>query len=481
MRRSALVTAAVAAVVFGAAGTASAAPAGTVTAAAAAGGSHADFNGDGYPDLAIGAHTAAVSDVQRAGVVAVAYGSATGLRYDTAQIVSQATPGVPGDAVTDGKWREATAAGDLDGDGFDDLVIHWVDKNTVLWGSKEGLTGAATVLPAGNQPRLLGGGIGIGDVNGDGVDDFVSRAIYGSYQGGGSSYGAAVLLGPLDRATGKAAGTWYRASDRLDDLVIGTVFVGDLTGDGIADVVTSGYKVLGSGAPAGTVLKGSPAGLVKGSTFPAPYVYDGGHHASAFADLDKDGYQDLVTGHAERNQIFVTYGGPNGVSTTRTSRSYQQGSSGVPGMNETGDKFGSSLAVGDTNKDGYPDIAVGIPYETGLDDVNTKESGAIDVLWGSPAGVSTVGAKGFTQNAKGIPSTSEAGDHFGSALALLDSNRDGATELYVGGNGEDGYKGRVWNLATDASGVTGTGATSFSLGTLGGPSGGGNFGYRMAG
>ncbi|WP_030686641.1 FG-GAP-like repeat-containing protein [Streptomyces sp. NRRL B-1347] len=435
-----------------------------------------DFNGDGFPDLAVGAHTATVDGVKRAGAVTVAYGSAHGLTYDTAQVLGQGSPGVPGEPVPDARWREVSDYGDLDGDGYDDLVVHWLQKNTVLWGSEDGITGAGTALPPGDyradSPKLLGGGAGVGDVNGDGVDDFVSRGH------NGLSYGVSVLLGPLNRETGKPAGIWHRDSAKADKLVIGTVYVGDLTGDGIDDVVASGGVVLGSGKPGGVVLKGSKDGLVKGSAFKAPYRH-GTVLPSAFGDLNKDGYQDLVTGHPDQNKVYVTYGGPDGTSATLKSRSYSQASAGVPGVDEAGDKFGSAVAVGDTDADGYADLVVGASYETGSDPVATAKAGAVTVLRGGPSGITTEGARTLTQNSKGVPSTSEADDHFGAAVAVTGAG--GRPEVLVGGNGEDGFKGRVWRLPTGADGVTGTGSTSFRLDALGGPAGGGNFGYRMVG
>ncbi|MFD5429329.1 integrin alpha pat-2, partial [Streptomyces sp. NPDC127084] len=70
---------------------------------------------------------------------------------------------------------------------------------------------------------------------------------------------------------------------------------------------------------------------------------------------------------------------------------------------------------------------------------------------------------------------------FGAALALIDTDKNGSPELYVGGNGEDGYRGRVWKLQTGAPGLTGAGATSFDLAALAGQASGGNFGYRITG
>ncbi|MFJ9031989.1 FG-GAP repeat protein [Streptomyces sp. NPDC102274] len=444
----------------------------------AAGGKDADFNGDGYPDFATGAHTSTVGDVKRAGVVTVSYGSADGLKLSSASIVSQATPGVPGEPLDDGRWREVSAFGDLDGDGYDDLVINWAERTTVLWGSKDGITGAGTTVAVGNataaNPKALGGTIGVGDVNGDGVDDYVTRGH------NGKTYGLSVRLGPMNRTTGGSAGVWFRDTGGLDKLLTSAAFVGDMTGDGIDDVVVSGGVVLGNGTPGAVVFKGSATGLVKSGTFSGLYQYST-YYPSAFGDLNKDGYQDLVTGHADLDKVYLTYGGPNGMSDTLKPRSYSQADTGVPGIEEPGDEFGSAVAIGDTDQDGYDDVIIGASYETASDVATTAKSGAITVLRGSASGITTTGAVTFTQNSKSIPSTSENDDHFGAAAAVLDSDKDGSPEVYVGGNGEDGYKGRVWKLLTGPTGVTGTGATSFHLGTLGGSTGGGNFGYRIAG
>ena len=438
----------------------------------------ADFNNDGFPDLAIGAHTATMGGIKNAGAVTVAYGSATGLRYDTASILSQATPGVPGDAVVDGKWRQVSGFGDFDRDGYDDLVVRWLDKSMVLWGSGDGITGAGTTVPTGDgtisNPRLFGG-FGVGDVNGDGVTDLVSSA-HGAYNV--DFRGLGVLLGPFDRTTGAPAARWYRDTRKSDNLGASGIHVGDMTGDGAADVVVHGQ--LGPADETGwMILRGTATGLEKLRAFTGPHQEDT-NHASGFGDLNGDGYLDIAVGFKARSQVRVVYGGPNGIADTPGRRTYTQTTSGVPGVDEEYDQFGSAVAMGDTDRDGYDDLIIGAAYETGSDPVASYRSGAITVLRGSATGITTTGATSLTQNAKGVPSTSEPDDHFGNAVAVLDADRNGSPEVYVGANGEDGYKGRVWKLPT-GSGVTGTGATSFHLGTVGGPASGGNFGYRFAG
>ncbi|MFD5424811.1 FG-GAP-like repeat-containing protein, partial [Streptomyces sp. NPDC127084] len=401
------------------------APRAAVSGGGTAGTDKADFNGDGYPDLAIGAHTATVAGFKRAGVVTVAYGSATGLRYETASVISKATPGVPGEPVEGERWREVSGHGDLNGDGYDDLVVRWANKSMVLWGSKGGITGATTTSIAAY------GGFGVGDVNGDGVDDVVSSSTFGK------EHGLSVLLGPINRTTGRSARVWYRDIEKLDKFNPSEVYVGDTTGDGVDDIVVSGWY--GSRTHGGVVLKGSAKGLVKGTAFNEPYASLGNSYT--FGDLNKDGRQDLVTGHPDGylGKIHVAYGSPDGLTD---ARSYTQASSGVPGIDEAGDQFGSAVAIGDTDKDGYDDVVIGASYETGSDPATTAKSGAITVLRGSASGLTTSGAASFTQNAVGIPSTSENNDHFGAALALIDTDKNGSPELYVGGNGEDGYRGR---------------------------------------
>ncbi|MFJ5549926.1 FG-GAP and VCBS repeat-containing protein [Streptomyces sp. NPDC093225] len=427
----------------------------------------ADYNGDGYPDLAVSAHTATVGGIKRAGAIAVAYGSPKGLRYDTATVVSEASEGVPGDPVENGRWRENTAFGDLDGDGYDDLVLHWnyKDFTEVVWGGPKGLVGPGTLITGSGtpaDPSVQGGwNAGVGDVDGDGTDDLVTVG----RDGGPAGDGISVRLGPLDRTTGKATRVWHRKTDTLDGVDPGAVFVGDTTGDGRADISMNGWG-------GHLVLKGSAKGLVRGAKIQTDH-----HGASSFAfgDLDKDGYQDLVLSW---DQLWFYPGGPDGLSTTKKPRVLPQVTSGSRWNEE---HYGDALAIGDTDRDGYPDLVVGAPYLGGAHGTPTWRAGGVAVLRGSASGPTATRAKIFTQNSAGIPGSSEVDDHFGSALALIDSDRNGSPELYVGGNGEDRYRGRVWRLPATRTGLTGTGATSFTLTDLGGPAGPANFGYRFSG
>ncbi|MGW1773591.1 FG-GAP repeat protein [Streptomyces sp. NPDC002104] len=438
----------------------------------------ADFNGDGYPDLAISALTTTVGGVEHAGALAVRYGSADGLS-DKAALISQDTPGVPGEPKNGDRFGRILGQGDLDHDGYADLLIrsNWPGPAAIiLRGGKQGLSGRGVVaidraaVDSGALP-LSPTVMGLGDVTGDGVTDIVTATFDGALK-----RRLTVLQGPFDFSRQRPAAVHHRQVEVLDGIHPYRVYVGDMTGDGIADVVTGTHTEGVTGAVGkGMVYKGGPAGLTPAGSAAAGTSGD-------FGDVDKDGYQDFVTGAPggkwtpDGGWIHVTYGGPGGARTPSAIRAYTQNSPGVPGAGEPEDYWGAAVTVGDTDGDGYADVVVGAPRETGTDTEATFRSGAITVLRGGPAGITAVGAKAFTQNSASIPSTSERFDNFGASVTLIDTDKDAKPELYVGGYGEDSYTGRVWKLKTDATGLTGTGATSFNLADLGGPGGRAHFG-----
>ena len=158
------------------------------------------------------------------------------------------------------------------------------------------------------------------------------------------------------------------------------------------------------------------------------------HFGSALAvgDFDKDGFDDLAVGirgesvgeEAEAGAVLVMYGSANVLTAARNSLWVQGG--GVGGIIEAGDNFGSSLTTGDFNGDGFSDLAVGAYKE----DFITNNAGAVHILYGSAAGIKTVGAQLFTEADLGI--VSGVNDWFGWALAAGDFNGDGKTDLAIG-------------------------------------------------
>src|SRR4030095_12719074 len=107
----------------------------------------------------------------------------------------------------------------------------------------------------------------------------------------------------------------------------------------------------------------------------------------------------------------------------------------ITGGLEPFDAFGSSLATGDFNKDGFSDLAIGVPGE----DIGTTiaDAGAVNVIYGSSMGLSAAGNQIFTQNSPDIEGNAEVGDRFGLALTTGDFNKDGFSDLVIGVPQED--------------------------------------------
>ncbi|MER5255066.1 MULTISPECIES: FG-GAP-like repeat-containing protein [unclassified Streptomyces] len=445
------------------------ATAGAATAAPnAAGKPVTDFNHDGYADLAVSAYRGAVNGTAGAGYVSIVYGSASGADTAHAKQIDRTTAGVPGDPEEGGGFGGSTEAADLDGDGYTDLILNNGPKDVVVWGSASGLT-QGTELPGEYIQTLKAG-----DFNGDGKTDLVAN----------SSSTLEVRYGPFTRA-GKPAST---SSVENGDDGPKELMVGDVTGDGADDLVTShDFEEMQYSS---RLWKGSKEGLSKTSTPVKKFTTNG-----VIADVDKDGYGDLVAREVDEvsemqvydaGAVRVVYGSASGFSS-RTAKITQDtagvpgvGEQGDPDLNDRGDQFGYSLSAGDVTGDGYPDIAVGVPGE----DVDSAgDTGAVVLLKGGANGLTGTGAQAFNQTTAGVPGVSESGDNFGTEVKLSDVNKDGLADLTVGAPLEDGTtkdSGAAWLFRGAKTGLTTTGITSFSPSSLGTPEAGARFGGELS-
>ncbi|MGW0533418.1 FG-GAP and VCBS repeat-containing protein [Streptomyces sp. NPDC003032] len=420
-----------------------------------------DFDHDGYADLAIS--SVGGYEGTTPGTVTVVHGSASGPDTAHAKTFGRATAGVPGEPEDGGRFGQETAAADLDGDQYTDLVVSGSDgKAVVLWGSATGLSGEGST-----QMPWNGGHVTAGDFNGDGKRDLVTVDLPPSSDDPeNDNQGMAISYGPFTR-DGKPASTQAIVTSQ----VFGPAgFVtGDLTGDGADDIVSShGFE---EKAYASKFWAGGKDGV---STTSKPLAASLG---GAIADVDKDGYGDLVVRDIGNNYedmpyqkgtVLIKYGTASGPSTTRTAK-ITQDTAGVPGVGEDGDEFGSSISAGDANGDGYADIAVGIPGE---DIESVADSGSTVLLKGSRSGLTGTGAQAFQQSTTGVPGASEKADKFGSQVLLSDTNKDGRADLTATAPLEDGTyadSGAAWHLRGAAGGLTVTGITSFSPKSLGLP------------
>ncbi|MEO8275919.1 MAG: FG-GAP repeat protein [Thermoanaerobaculia bacterium] len=324
-------------------------------------------------------------------------------------------------AERDDRFAEALAVGDFNGDGADDLATGVPGDNGI---SDAELANCGAVILRFGIP-------GSGLI--PGVDDFFLNQLFPGAPDpaeAGDEFGAALTACDFD-------------NDGFDDLAVGIPLEDVVAGEIDAGAVDIFYGSFGGPPPtAGQHWTQNSAGVPG----------DAGeiHHfgaSLACGDFDADGFADLAVGipgqdatgsglHA--GAVEILYGSATGLGSARSAL-FEQNSPGVDGTGEGLDFFGSALATGDFNGDGFDDLAVGVPGEdnpgVGVPGADLQGRGAVAVLFGSGVGIAAAGNLVRTESELG--GTSELGDRLGSALAAGDFDGDGFADLAVGISGED--------------------------------------------
>jgi hypothetical protein len=416
---------------------------------AAGGGLRADFNGDGFADLAVGVPGEDVGRAADAGAVNVQYGAAGGLLARPGQVFTQVgSTAEPGDF-----FGEALASGDFNGDGFPDLAVgasgedagtvRDVGAVSVLYGSSAGLsTAGGQIFTQVGSAAEPGDGFGFalatGDFDNDGFADLAAGAPFEDAGRVADAGALSVLYGSAARL-GTARGqifTQVGSAPENTDLFGFALATGDFNGDSRADLAAGApnegvFSTPGAGAV--SVLNGTAAGLsaAGGRLFTqvggAPERDDAFGYALATGDFNGNGLADLAVGAPFESgagapfsgAVSVLYGTASGLGTAG-GRLFTQ----VGGPAETDDEFGYSLATGDFNGNGTVDLAAAAPGESVGSIV---AGGAVSVLNGSASGLTTAGGYLFTQNSPGVGDVVEPGDFFGIALASAVSAPAAAT------------------------------------------------------
>ena len=150
--------------------------------------------------------------------------------------------------------------------------------------------------------------------------------------------------------------------------------------------------------------------------------------ALAWADFDRDGYDDLAIGVPDEDVgtivdaggVAVLYGSPSGLSPAR-NQFWTQNSANIRDQSEKGDRFGAALAAGVFSTPyGCTGTGMGLAMGVRSEDLGTgkTDAGAVNVIYARAHALSSCGNQFWTQDSAGILDSAEAGDHFGATLAV---------------------------------------------------------------
>lgn len=220
-----------------------------------------------------------------------------------------------------------------------------------------------------------------------------------------------------------------------------------------------------------------------GSLLVGPRSSVAGTAAAMPSDFDGDGYADLAIGapgedigtKQDAGSVTILRGSSAGLRASG-SQGWSQATTGVLGASEggpvsagkAGDGFGTAIASGDFDRDGFADLAIGVPWDRVG---STLYAGAVNVLYGTASGLHEAGDQLWTQAALG--GVAEQGDLFGRSLTVGDLDGDGFSDLAIGAPGETlgagQAPGSVHVVYGGAGGLAATGATTITRAMTGFP------------
>lgn len=420
-----------------------------------------DINGDGFDDFSL--------DHNR-----IVFGRAAGL---PAELGASLINGIDGVAVSGG--TSVKAAGDFNGDGFDDLAVTTSSTAYVIYGRAD--------LPASIVPGSLassegfsltsaesfGGTVdftGVGDLNGDGYTEIAisKNSVEDAFViFGRTDAPATVDVNALDGSNGFRVDPKVGGNFRLVEAA------GDVNGDGYGDLLVGsvfglggpsdtleGYVIYGKAAASGPIIEVADLDGVNGfviSNLNFADLESGGHSMTTAGDFNGDGFDDLLVGARKKSnssagKAYVYYGGtdlPATIDIESLDAANGDGTKGFALISSTANDFlGFTVdALGDVNGDGLDDIAVGAFGS----DPNGDMSGESYVVFGSSVSFTTDRNINFIN-----PTYSEflatgirlegpaASNQAGFVSAAGDINGDGFKDVFV--NRPFHVNGRAWAL-----------------------------------
>ncbi|WP_257468827.1 beta strand repeat-containing protein, partial [Bathymodiolus thermophilus thioautotrophic gill symbiont] len=444
-----------------------------------------DVNGDGLDDLIVGVYFADPTNKSNAGKSYVVFGKVDETAINLSAI-ALGTGGfvMNGESAGDYSGHSVSSAGDVNGDGLDDLIVSTslgedgvgkVGKSYVVFGKTDGSAVNLSVIAAGTGGFVINGenagdwnGYSVssaGDVNGDGLDDLIVgsfQADTNSKSDAGKSYvvfgktnESAVNLSVIAAGTGGFVINGENANDFSGYSVSSA---GDVNGDGLDDLIVGAFHADSNGknnagksyvvfgkkekdaVNLSVIAAGTGGFVINGESIADDFS---GASVSSAGDVNGDGLDDLIVGahfadpasKSEAGKSYVIFG-----KTDETSVDLSKIASGTGGFVINGenidDRSGVSVSsAGDVNGDGLDDLIVGAYL---ADPSGTNNAGKSYVVFGKKdkatvdLSVIASGTGGFVINGE------NAGDFSGVSVSSAgDVNGDGLDDLIIGARQAD--------------------------------------------
>ncbi|MEQ8466042.1 hypothetical protein [Coleofasciculus sp. E1-EBD-02] len=477
-----------------------------------------DINGDGIDDLIIGAPRADPNGNLSAGETYVVFGNSEGFNASLELSELNGSNGFVINGIDRGDYSgiSVSGAGDINGDGIDDLIIgaRNADPNGnlsagetyVVFGNSEGFNASLELSELNGSNGFIINGIDrfdnsggsvsrAGDINGDGIDDLIIDAsladpagetyvVFGNSEG----FNASLELSELNGSNGFVI-NGIDAGDESGSSVSGA---GDINGDGIDDLIIGArgadpngnfragetYVVFGNSKGFNASLELSELNGSNGFVLNGIDVFDqSGSSVGGAGDINGDGIGDLIIGarNADPNgnsfagETYVVFGNSKGFNAS-LELSELNGSNGfvINGI-DRGDRSGYSVSgAGDINGDGIDDLIIGA---TLANPNGNSGAGETYVVFGNSEGFNASlelselnGSNGFVIN--GI----DVGDRSGySVSGAGDMNGDGIDDLIIGTRDTVGAReGETYVVfGSIRSGIDGTPNNDTLVGTQG--------------
>ncbi|VVH65538.1 Flagellar hook-length control protein FliK, partial [uncultured Gammaproteobacteria bacterium] len=446
-----------------------------------------DVNGDGLDDLIVGANYADPSSKLNAGRSYVVFGKQDNTDVINLSVIAAGTGGfvINGESAGDSSGYSVSSAGDVNGDGLDDLIVGaWsadpnsklnAGKSYIVFG-KQNNTDAINLLAIASGTSTGGFVVNgesasdysgwsvssAGDVNGDGLDDL----IVGAYQAdpsnksnAGKSYvvfgkqdNTAINLSAIVAGTG---GFVINGESENDDSGFSVSSAGDVNGDGLDDLIVSARKAdpsSQSNAGKSYVVFGKQdntdaieLSAIAAGTSTDGFVINGesagdesGYSVSSAGDVNGDGLDDLIVGAYQANpssqsnagKSYVVFGKQDNTAINLSAIAAGAGGFVINGESAYDYSGRAVSSAGDVNGDGLDDLIVGA-YS--VDPSNKSNAGKSYVIFGKQDNTAinlsaiAAGTGGFVINGESADNSSSL-----SVSSAGDVNGDGLDDLIVG-------------------------------------------------